>query len=126
VGRYLLQASIAAEHARTSDGRQTDWRAIATLYEALARIDPSPIVELNRAVAIAQSEGPAAGLALLDRLAARGALAGYRLLPAARADLLRRLGRLSEAAEEYARALALSDNDAERRFLQRRLAETQS
>ena len=126
VGRYLLQASIAAEHARTSDGRETDWRAIATLYEALARIDPSPIVELNRAVAIAQSEGPAAGLALLDRLAARGELAGYRLLPAARADLLRRLGRLSEAAEEYARALALSDNDAERRFLQRRLAETQS
>jgi RNA polymerase sigma-70 factor, ECF subfamily len=126
VGRYLLQASIAAEHARTLDGRRTDWRAIATLYEALARIDPSPIVELNRAVAIAQSDGPAAGLALLDSLAARGELAGYRLLPAARADLLRRLGRLSEAAEEYARALALTDNDAERRFLQRRLAEPQT
>jgi RNA polymerase sigma-70 factor, ECF subfamily len=124
VGRYLVQASIAAEHARTLDGRSTDWAAIATLYEALARIDPSPIVELNRAVAIAQAHGPAAGLALLDALAARGELAGYHLLPAARADLLRRLGRLSEASEEYTRALALSDNDAERRFLQRRLAET--
>ncbi len=124
VGRYLLQASIAAEHARTLDGRSTDWRAIATLYEALSRIDPSPIVELNRAVAIAQADGPAAGLTLLDDLAARGELASYHLLPAARADLLRRLGRLPEAAAEYERALALSDNDAERRFLQRRLAET--
>ncbi len=124
VGRYLLQASIAAEHARTIDGRETDWRAIATLYEALALVDPSPIVDLNRAVAIAQADGPVVGLGLLDDLAARGELAGYHLLPAARADLLRRLGRLSEAAEEYAHALALSDNDAERRFLQRRLAET--
>jgi RNA polymerase sigma-70 factor (ECF subfamily) len=126
VGRYLLQASIAAEHARTIDGSETDWRAIATLYEALARIDPSPIVELNRAVAIAQADGPAAGLGLLDQLAAGGELAGYRLLPAARADLLRRLGRLPEAAAEYEHALALSDNDAERRFLRRRLAETRS
>jgi RNA polymerase sigma-70 factor (ECF subfamily) len=126
VGRYLLQASIAAEHARTVDGRQTDWRAIATLYEALGRIDPSPIVDLNRAVAIAQADGPEAGLVLLDEIAARGELAGYHLLPAARADLLRRLGRLSEAAVEYERALALSDNDAERRFLERRLAETRS
>ena len=124
VGRYLLQASIAAEHARTVDGRETDWRAIATLYEALARLDPSPIVELNRAVAVAQADGPAAGLALLDDLATGGELAGYRLLPAARADLLRRLGRLPEAAAEYERALALADNDAERRFLRRRLAET--
>jgi RNA polymerase sigma-70 factor (ECF subfamily) len=126
VGRYLLQASIAAEHARTVDGRQTDWRAIATLYEALARIDPSPIVELNRAVAIAQADGPEAGLVLLDDIAARGDLAEYHLLPAARADLLRRLGRRPEAAAEYERALALSDNDAERRFLERRLAETRS
>ena len=124
VGRYLLQASIAAEHARTVDGRATDWRAIATLYEALAWIDPSPIVELNRAVAIAQADGPASGLGLLDELAAGGELAGYHLLPAARADLLRRLGRLDEAAAEYERALELSDNDAERRFLRRRLAET--
>jgi RNA polymerase sigma-70 factor (ECF subfamily) len=124
VGRYLLQASIAAEHARRIDGRPTDWRAIATLYEALARLDPSPVVELNRAVAVAQAEGPAAGLELLDELAARGELAGYHLLPAARADLLRRLGRLQEAADQYARALSLSDNDAERRFLRRRLAET--
>ena len=126
VGRYLLQASIAAEHARTLDGRATDWRAIATLYEALTRVDPSPIVELNRAVAVAQAEGPAVGLGLLDDLAARGELAGYHLLPAARADLLRRLGRLPEAAAEYGQALALSDNDAERRFLRRRLAETQT
>ncbi|MGZ6268293.1 MAG: RNA polymerase sigma factor [Candidatus Limnocylindrales bacterium] len=126
VGRYLLQASIAAEHARTLDGRPTDWRAVATLYEALARIDPSPVVELNRAVAIAQADGPAAGLRLLDDLAASGRLAGYHLLPAARADLLRRLGRLPEAAAEYERALVLSDNDAERRFLLRRLVETRS
>lgn len=126
VGRYLLQASIAAEHARTIDGRPTDWRAIATLYEALARMDPSPIVALNRAVAIAQADGPAAGLALLDELAAGGELAGYHLMPAARADLLRRLGRLPDAAAEYERALALSDNDAERRFLRRRLAETKA
>ena len=124
VGRYLLQASIAAEHARTIDGRPTDWGAIDTLYEALTRLDPSPVVELNRAVAIAQARGPAAGLELLDDLAARGDLAGYHLLPAARADLLRRLGRPSEAAAEYRRALSLSDNDAERRFLRRRLAET--
>jgi RNA polymerase sigma-70 factor (ECF subfamily) len=126
VGRYLLQAAIAAEHARTLDGRPTDWRAIATLYEALSRIDPSPIVELNRAVAIAQADGPAAGLALLDELTNSGELAGYHLLPAARADLLRRLGRLPEAAAEYEQALALSANDAERRFLLRRLAETRS
>jgi RNA polymerase sigma-70 factor (ECF subfamily) len=124
VGRYLLQASIAAEHARTVDGRPTDWRAIATLYEALARVDPTPIVELNRAVAVAQADGPAAGLRLLDDLAARGELAGYHLLPAARADMLRRLGRRPEAAAEYENALALADNDAERRFLQRRVAET--
>jgi RNA polymerase sigma-70 factor (ECF subfamily) len=126
VGRYLLQAAIAAEHARTLDGRPTDWRAIATLYEALSRIDPSPIVELNRAVAIAQADGPAAGLALLDELTNSGELASYHLLPAARADLLRRLGRLPEAAAEYEQALALSANDAERRFLLRRLAETRS
>jgi RNA polymerase sigma-70 factor, ECF subfamily len=124
VGRYLLQASIAAEHTRTIDGRPTDWRAIATLYEALVLVDPSPVVDLNRAVAVAQAEGPARGLAMLDELAARGELAAYHLLPAARADLLRRLGRSEEAAAEYERALALADNDAERRFLRRRLAET--
>jgi RNA polymerase sigma-70 factor (ECF subfamily) len=126
VGRYLLQAAIAAEHARTFDGRTTDWRAIVTLYGALARLDSSPIVELNRAVAIAQADGPEAGLGLLDELVAGGDLAGYHLLPAARADLLRRLGRIPEAAAEYERALALSDNAAEQRFLRRRLAEAQS
>jgi RNA polymerase sigma-70 factor, ECF subfamily len=123
-GRYLLQAAIAAEHARTVDGRPTDWRTIATLYAGLARIDPTPIVALNRAVAVAQADGPAAGLSLLDDLVVRGQLAGYHLLPAARADMLRRLGRLPQAAAEYERALALADNDAERRFLRRRLAET--
>jgi RNA polymerase sigma-70 factor (ECF subfamily) len=106
------------------DGRKADWRAIATLYEALARLDPSPIVELNRAVAVAQADGPAAGLRLLDDLAESGELPGYHLLPAARADLLRRIKRLPEAAAEYERALALCDNDAERRFLRRRLTET--
>jgi RNA polymerase sigma-70 factor (ECF subfamily) len=124
-GRYLLQAAVAAEHARTVDGRATDWRAIASLYEALASIDDSPIVELNRAVAVAQADGPAAGLALLDRLDAGGKLAGYHLLPAARADLLARLGRGGEAAAEYRRALALSDNEAECRFLEGRLAEVE-
>ena len=122
-GRYLLQAAVAAEHARTIDGRATDWRAIATLYESLASKDDSPIVELNRAVAVAQAEGPAAGLTILDGLAAGGELAGYHLLPAARADLLARLGRRAEAAVEYGNALGLVANEAERRFLARRLEE---
>ncbi len=125
-GRYLLQASIAAEHVRTIDGRPTDWRTIATLYSALERIDPSPIVSLNRAVAIAQADGPGAGLSLLDDLVVRGRLSGYHLLPAARADMLRRLERRTEAAAEYERALALADNDAERRFLRRRIAEMEA
>ena len=125
-GRYLLQAAIAAEHARTIDGATADWESIAGLYGALERIDPTPIVALNRAVAISLAHGPAAGLSLLDELVVRGELAGYHLLPAARADMLSRLGRGAEAAVEYARALELSDNDAERRFLQRRLAETRS
>ncbi len=123
-GRYLLQAAIAAEHARTIDGARTDWRVIATLYAGLERIDPNPVVTLNRAVAVAQADGPAAGLSLLDDPMVRGRLAGYHLLPAARADMLRRLGRLPEAVAEYERAAALAVNDAERRFLQRRLAET--
>jgi RNA polymerase sigma-70 factor, ECF subfamily len=125
-GRYLLQAAVAAEHARTVDGRATDWRAIASLYASLASIDDSPIVELNRAVAVAQAEGPAAGLATLDGLDAGGELTGYHLLPAARADMLSRLGRAHEAAAEYRRALGLTDNEAERRFLERRLAEAES
>jgi RNA polymerase sigma-70 factor, ECF subfamily len=125
-GRYLLQAAIAAEHARTVDGGPPDWRAIARLYDALARLDRSPVGELNRAVAVSQADGPAAGLAILDDLTNRRELAGYRLLPAARADLLRRLGRTDEAAAEYGLALTLSENDAERRFLERRLAEVRA
>jgi len=102
---------------------KTDWARIVSLYEALARIIPSPVVELNRAVAVAMADGPAAGLALVEVLAAASELRGYHLLHATRADLLRRLGRMTEAAESYREALALTGSDAERRFLERRLAE---
>ncbi len=124
-GPYALQAAIAACHAAPPTAARTDWREIAALYGLLARVQPSPVVELNRAVAVSQAAGPAAGLALLDALDAGGSLAGYHLLPAARADLLRRLGRDAEAAAAYARALALAANPAERRFLERRLAEVE-
>jgi RNA polymerase sigma-70 factor (ECF subfamily) len=122
-GPYALQAAIAACHASAPTAAQTDWHEIAALYGVLVRVQPSPVVELNRAVAVAQAEGPEKGLALLDALDAGGALAGYHLLPAARADLLRRLGRTPEAVAAYRRALALAANPAERRFLERRLAE---
>jgi RNA polymerase sigma-70 factor (ECF subfamily) len=122
-GPYALQAAIAACHASAPVAAQTDWRQIAALYGLLALVQPSPIVELNRAVAIAQAEGPEAGLKLLDRLEAGGALEDYHLLPAARGDLLSRLGRRRESAGAYQRALALASNPAERRFLERRLAE---
>jgi RNA polymerase sigma-70 factor (ECF subfamily) len=122
-GPYALQAAIAACHAAAPAAAETDWREIAALYGLLARVQPSPVVELNRAVAVAQAEGPAAGLAILDALESGGALAAYHLLPAARAGLLRRLGRGTEAAAAYARALELAGNPAERRFLERRLAE---
>ncbi len=122
-GAYALQAAIAACHASAATAARTDWREIAALYGLLARVQPSPVVELNRAVAVAQAEGPERGLALLDALAASGALAGYHLLPAARADLLRRLGRAPEAEAAYRSALALALNPAERRFLERRLAD---
>ncbi len=124
-GPYTLQAAIAACHAAAPTAADTDWRQIAALYGLLAAVQPSPVVELNRAVAVAQAEGPAAGLALLDRLEAGEALAGYHLLPAARADLLRRLERWPEAAAAYRRALALAANPAERRFLERRLGEAE-
>ena len=123
VGAYAVQAAIAAVHARAPRAADTDWRQIVALYGVLATIAPSPVVELNRAAAIAMAEGPARGLALLDELVARGELAHYHLLPAARADLLRRLGRAAEAAEAYRAAIALAGNEAERRFLVRRLAE---
>jgi RNA polymerase sigma-70 factor (ECF subfamily) len=125
-GPYQLQATIAACHASAARAEQTDWQAIARLYGQLAEQTPSPVVELNRAVAVGMADGPAAGLALVDALAASGALAGYRLLPATRADLLRRLGRNDEAADAYRSALALAGTGAEQRYLARRLSEVVS
>jgi RNA polymerase sigma-70 factor, ECF subfamily len=122
-GPYQLQAAIAACHATAARAAETDWRAIARLYSRLGRMSPSPVIELNRAVAVGMADGPAAGLVLVDRLASAGPLAGYHLLPATRADLLRRLGRNDEAAQAYRDAHALAGTDAERRYLTRRLAE---
>ena len=122
---YSVQAAIAALHAEARRPEDTDWRQIAELYGVLLRLNPSPVVELNRAVAVAQVSGAEAGLRLLDDLEARGELRAYHLLPAARADLLRSLGRREEAAEAYRRALALVSNEPERRFLERRLAEVE-
>jgi RNA polymerase sigma-70 factor (ECF subfamily) len=121
-GPYQVQAAIAACHANAIDADDTDWPQIAGLYGQLARFVPSPVVELNRAVAVGIADGPAAGLRLVDALRASGALAGYHLLPATRADLLRRLDRPAEAAQAYREALDLAATDAERRFLRRRLA----
>ncbi len=118
-GRYQLQAAIAALHVEAARPEETDWPQIAALYGALARLDPSPVVALNRAVAVSLAEGPEAGLALMDALD----LPGYHLLPAARADLFRRLGRREEAAAAYREALALEMNDADRAYLERRLRE---
>jgi RNA polymerase sigma-70 factor, ECF subfamily len=120
---YALQAAIAGLHARAERAEDTDWRQIAQFYDLLLRILPSPVVELNRAVAVAMIEGPEHGLRLIDGIEARGELHNYHLLPAARADLLRRLGRWAEAAAAYRNALSLVTNDAERRFLERRLTE---
>jgi RNA polymerase sigma-70 factor, ECF subfamily len=122
-GPYAVQAAIAAEHCRAARPEDTDWASIVGLYDILERIQPSPIVSLNRAVAIAMAVGPQAGLVLIDALAGSGALDSYHLLYAARADLLRRLGATAPAAENYRRALELVTNDSERRFLQRRLRE---
>jgi len=121
-GPYQIQAAIAACHAVAPDTDNTDWSQIAALYGELTRWTPSPVVELNRAVAVGMADGPAAGLALVDALAATGALAGYHLLPATRADLLRRLDRPAEAAAAYRVALDQVTNDAERAYLTRRLA----
>jgi RNA polymerase sigma-70 factor (ECF subfamily) len=126
VGPYQLQAAIAACHATAPDARSTDWHGIARLYGQLSRLLPTPVVALNRAVAVAMADGPAAGLELVDRLEGSGELAGYPLLPATRADLLRRLDRLPEAAEAYRTAIGLAPTDAERDYLRRRLAETSS
>ena len=122
-GPYQVQAAIAACHATAARAGDTDWRTIARLYGQLTRVNPSPVVELNRAVAVGMADGPAAGLELVEALAATGALAGYHLLPATRADLLRRLGRNEAAAAAYREALALAGTGAEQRYLSRRLAE---
>ena len=122
-GPYQLQAAIAALHDEAVTPADTDWPQIVALYSALAVTEPSPIVELNRAVAVAMVDGPAVGLAMIDRLVATGALDDYPYLHSARADLLRRLRRFEEAADAYRRATALTVNAAERRFLGRRLAE---
>jgi RNA polymerase sigma-70 factor (ECF subfamily) len=121
-GPYQVQAAIAACHATAPDAADTDWAQIAALYTELARLAPSPVVDLNRAVAIAMSDGISAGLALVDELAASGQLDGYYLLPATRADLLRRDGRLTEAVASYEQALTLAPTDAERRYLKARLS----
>ncbi|MHA6629371.1 RNA polymerase sigma factor [Pseudonocardia sichuanensis] len=120
-GPYQVQAAIAACHARAGRAADTDWPQIAALYGRLAELVPSPVVRLNRAVAVAMADGPAAGLALVDELGEE--LAGYRMLPATRADLLRRLGRNAEAATAYREALEMTESEAERRFLARRLDE---
>jgi RNA polymerase sigma-70 factor (ECF subfamily) len=120
-GPYQLQAAIAAQHALAARAADTDWRQIAALYAELLRLRPSPTYELNQAVAVAMAYGPDAGLALLDRLETTGALAGYHLLPATRADLERRAGRPALAATAYRQALELATNQVERRYLRRRL-----
>jgi RNA polymerase sigma-70 factor (ECF subfamily) len=119
-GPYAIQAAIAAEHARAASAADTDWARIRRLYDWLLAVQPSPVVELNRAVAVAMAEGPARGLELIDEL---DALDGYPLLHSSRADLLRRLGRREEAAAAYARAVELTTNPVQRSFLERRLAE---
>jgi RNA polymerase sigma-70 factor (ECF subfamily) len=121
---YALQAAIAALHAR-SKPEDTDWRQITCLYDMLLREHPSPVVELNRAAAVAMADGPRAGLSLLDKIEAEGQLSGYHLLPAARADLLRRDGQWIEAAEAYRQALALVTTEPERLYLTRRLGEVE-
>ena len=121
-GPYTLQAAIAAVHAEAPAANETDWREIVGLYDALLRMEPSPVIELNRAVAVAMRDGPAAGLELVDRILARGDLADYHLAHASRADFCRRLGRNSDARAAYQRAIALARQAPERRFLESRLA----
>jgi len=123
IGPYTLQAAISAVHAEAPTGAATDWAQIVGLYDVLLRADPSPVIELNRAVAVAMRDGPAAGLALIDALLARGALADYHLAHSARAELCRRLGRTTDARASYSRALELARQEPQRRFLERRLSE---
>ena len=121
--RYTVQAAIAAVHALAPSAAATDWRQIVALYDALLAINPSPVVELNRAVAVAMRDGPAAGLGFIDAILDRSDLGSYHLAHAARADLLRRMGRREESRQAYERALALAQQAPERRFLLRRLAQ---
>ena len=125
-GPYTVQAAIAAVHANAPSAAATDWPQIVGMYDVLARADPSPVVELNRAVAVAMRDGPLVGLDLIDAILARGDLAGYHLAHAARADLCRRLKRTADARASYERALSLAKQEPERRFLERRLAELQN
>jgi RNA polymerase sigma-70 factor (ECF subfamily) len=122
-GRFTLQAAIAALHAQAPSWAETDWPQIVTLYGELLKVWPSPVVALNRAIAVSMAEGPEAALPEVEALAHDPRLAGYRYVPAARADILRRLGRLEEAAAAYRAALALTSNAAERAFLEARLQE---
>jgi predicted RNA polymerase sigma factor len=122
LGPYALQAAIAACHARARTSGETDWARIAALYDALAQLTPSPVVELNRAVALAMAFGPAAGLELVDALTSERSLAGYHLLPAVRADFLAKLGRVDEARAELERAASLARNARERGLLLKRAA----
>ena len=123
IGPYTLQAAIAAVHAQAPTAAATDWSQIVSLYDVLVRADPSPVIELNRAAAVSMRDGPLAGLTLIDAILARGDLADYHLAHSARADLCRRLGRTSEARAAYTRALELTRQEPERRFLERRLQE---
>ena len=126
VGPYALQAAIAAEHCSARRAEDTNWRQIVRLYDLLSQVQPSPIITLNRAVALAMAEGPQPALTIIDQLSANSELENYHLLHATRADLLRRLGSYDEAAKSYSRALELATNESERRFLGRRLREMQS
>jgi RNA polymerase sigma-70 factor (ECF subfamily) len=122
-GSYTLQAAIVAVHAEAKSVAATDWRQIVALYDRLVRIQPSPVVQLNRAVAIAERDGPEAGLRLIDALLEQGELANYYLAHSARADMCRRLGRTAEARSSYEKALALTQQEPERQFLQERIRE---
>ena len=124
-GSYTLQAAIAAVHAEAESVAVTDWRQIVALYNQLVRIQPSPVVQLNRAVAIAMRDGPEAGLAQIDAVLEHGELANYYLAHSARADMYRRLGRTAEARSSYEKALALTQQEPERQFLQERIRQTE-
>ena len=121
-GPYALQAAIAACHARAATAEETDWARIAALYGELAQLSPSPVIELNRAVAVSMASGPAAGLALVDQLTSERSLEGYHLLPSVRGDLLAKLGRFDEARAEFERAASLTHNARERQLLLERAA----